>query len=63
MTSIKMTIQGELALVESALSELRVDEFGSSDEYRNMKDTLQKKLTENQDLMKIVHERCSLELE
>lgn len=40
MTQIKMTIEGELALAESALSELKMDDFKSIEDYKQVYDPL-----------------------
>ncbi len=47
MTSIKMTIQGELALAESELSELKQDDFPTFEDYSKCQDELRERLASN----------------
>lgn len=59
---MKMTIEGELALAESALSELKLDDFKTIEDYKQIYDPLVIKHASLVELTSVVRERCVLEM-
>ena len=51
ITSIKMTIQGELALAQSSLADLKMDDYKTIEEYKRIYDPLREKYESLQELM------------